>query len=81
MVLLTRKNVEDDALCQATVLTPFAIFDTPEGTKGVFLLDDNIARAFLLSEVERKKREMASKGKNVSSSTGSQSADEDENIF
>ena len=76
---MTRKD--DDALSQATMLTPFAIFDTLEGKKGVFLLDDNIARAFLLSEVARKKKELEEKSMKSSGESGSQDTDDDENIF
>ena len=54
-----KKNKYEEALGRATEKTPISIFDTPEGKKGIYVLDDNVARTFLLSEVARKKRELS----------------------
>lgn len=47
------------ALAEATRMTPISIINMPEGKKGVYLFKNNKTRAFWLSEVERKRKELS----------------------
>lgn len=46
------------ALAEATKMKPISIINLPEGKKGVYLFKNNKTRAFWLSEVERKRKEL-----------------------
>lgn len=47
------------ALAEATKMAPISIINLPEGKKGVYLFKNNKTRAFWLSEVERKRKELS----------------------
>jgi len=55
-LFLTENKEYEYLLAQAARTEPFGYTDN--GEKGLYILDGNIVRSFLLSEVERKKQEL-----------------------
>ena len=53
-----RKKKYEELLALVATKDPTDVFDTPDGPKALYILDDNIARAFPVAEVDRKKSEL-----------------------